>query len=580
MLLAVATLNSGSTGLAAVPCLPPTASIPFPKRIASGCEKIGPILRIEYSPLDGPATGILTGQTWSQDSFEPSAFVGLAGPTASGFMLSFPDSAFYLHEDTKQVKIIQQQVGPAGAKLVLGHVSIGETIRPNPTGLVIAGDSVYDFSYLDMADGTTVVIRDLQKNIDLIAVSPDGEPRWSLYLDQASVLEASGLNRLIGEFWGNDSKDGSRFYLWVEGEETGGGGTRRGVLLVLCFNSAGSLQWARKLGFPDLEGSWSLADDSAAQDEGLLLLVEGTRNSEANSVLVKIGPTGELFWSKLVNQPFRDVRSVGPQHIWLGVEEESDGLIHSAFVALDAAGQVRNQVRFAGEVSREGDTPTGRVLLTAEEGRVLGSCSPDLSDFRWQRYLGPASLEIDVDTVGNSVVYVSQPLGANDDPFFWLKSGFDVLVLDEELQAEADCRPFEPAGSPAEGEPVSITLEDTRADWEPIAWTLSAKPLVSERAALEVAELSLSSLPLCDVMQGFPQFKAALTTTGDLEVSFIAAPGFVHSLLAAESLGGVYSEIWKIVGAGERASIKLATTGRARFFKVSRLPAPAPPVLE
>ncbi|MBL9175573.1 MAG: hypothetical protein JNL10_18675 [Verrucomicrobiales bacterium] len=560
-------------------CPPQEGPISFPGRIASGCDHVGPVLRFEYQPLEGRDFGLMTGDTWSQISFEPSAFIGLVGPGKTGSAISFPYSSLNLLEDRKQALIIQHVPDLKKSEFVVGRVSIGQTIEATTPGIVVSADSPYEFQTMDLADGTTVLLREQTKGIDMIALSSSGEPLWSILVDPATLLQASGMEDLDESFLGNESRDGSHLYLFTHGSmritNGTGEGTRRSVALVLCFDRSGSLRWSRRLGIPELDADWIVSDDAAAHGEGLLLLIAGERSGEARSLLLSIDPDGNLSWSRSLNHPFESVRSTSPGRVMLSDERGTEAEPHSLFAVFDAVDGFLQQARFSESVSLEGDLDDlGQLIFSTEEGRVIGSSTADLRSFQWKRYLGPPSLEVDVDADRRTLTYISQPVGSNGDPTEWLQSGLDVVVLDNNLEAGASCSLFQDVPGPNAAGPLTLSSESTLVEWETIAWNLTATPFAPRRAPLTMETLPLKGTALCTLLDPRPRFDATLASNGRLKVSFVTTPGLVHSLRAANSLLENFLEIRRGMGTGDRVSIELDAPASSQFFKLIESPAP------
>lgn len=560
-------------------CPPPVGSLAIPGRVASVCKDVGPLLSFEYRPLEGQDYGLVNGATWSQISFEPSAFIGLVRPGRSGSALSFPNSALQVLEDRKGALVIQKIPGGGKPEYVVGRVDIGPTITATTPGFVVSAQEVYEFHTMDLADGTTILLREGREEIDMIAMAASGDPAWSLLIDTASILQASGMDGLSDSFIGNDSKDGSRFYLFAHGwvRVAGGAdaGSKRSVGLVMCFNGSGSLRWSRRFGIPEMDPDWFLVDDAVAPGEGLLLLIGGQQGGEASSVLLSIAPDGDLSWSGILNHPFWRIRSMTPTRALLIDEEGAGEESHSLFAVFDAAEGFLRQERFSEPVFFEGVLDDlGRILLSAEDGRVIGVSSEGLLNFKWKRYLGPASLDVDVDADRKTLTYLSQPVGSDGDPFEWLESGFDVVVLDENLEARTSCELFQEVPGPRSSAPTTLKGGDARVEWDSLSWEVTATPPTPRRMPLVMEEFPLLGTSLCTVLDARPRFDATVTSDGRLQVSFISTPGLLHSLRAADSILGDFREIRSGIGTGERVSFELEAPPASLFFRLIELSAP------
>lgn len=511
-------------------CTDTGPSLPLPKRILSACPTLGvPSFDVFSDVLVDPVTGGLPIQIWHNGELNgglsyqgicktdgTGAFQWKFGLTNANIWYPFAD----VNLDVHGFAAVQTRDLVSGPAALLGFYSDSGGTPAPVFEKQLPIDNYERVSMARSDSGIIVVALDKTNSVVLLGLNTSGGVMWAKEFSSSEFPIVSSPDTpphqvVVGELAAGD------FLLQVAATETLNG-TNTAKFIIARFNSAGTIQWTRKVQLPlfmEEENPYGYATWETPAGDFLIFIPDvqtvGFFHLTGLANVIRLDSSGSLLWAKqLEGVTFVTHRPLfidNADSSLLGLASFDFSLFsfdqHNIFAVMDASGNLTSSARVdlpnSALALPSGFSPEANKIYYhgsyANDGSeeesytsVIASSTLNLTGFSWRRYdNGPVALG---STVLARLVDGRLLFTADDENGQWS----DLVMLNSNLVTQGQCELFSAASFPVTTPSLPMhnitpTVAGISLQANNLSITLPAADLVFENLAYAEQDLCSST---------------------------------------------------------------------------------------
>lgn len=502
-------------------CEDPGPSQSMPKRTMSGCADLGLPDYYWISDAVDPATNGFTFGFYRIDLPYTEVYSGFGRTDGDGRFIwkyAVRDATVYLPasvESANHFAVIQNLDVGTGLAACFGlYEDTNGTLTPLFERQLPIDDQTR-VRMTELSNGTVVVCLAQIDSIVLLGFEPSGQLAWARQLRSTEFPAVTMPNLPPPEiFISATPSDQALIYV---GATQSVEGVNTAISALLCVDSAGDLQWAKKIQLPYAQQGPhpSVWRTTPAGDSTIVfgdVEIDASFNVTALATVMRLSPQGDLVYVTQLEDVTWSASDVF-------VLNDADALVlgfvhapgpsfenHNVYAIMDATGNLTSTVQvdlpnsalapLAGVSETSGRIYYhGSYSATGSQGPytgLIGSSSLTLDDFKWQQY-DKSTVEVSGATLfhlaDDRLVFV-----ARDENAQWT----DFALLNSDLTVEGDCELFSPVSFPISSlslatRSVTPTITDMSVQSDGLSPTVEPADLVFEQMVF--TEDSLCTTP-------------------------------------------------------------------------------------